>query len=191
VFPKGSLVPEGTRVHLKGIFDSQVARWALAERPSLDELRWQPPAEDDTTSQSSKTPRDCGRKADRTYVNPDIKLTFPRPVKQWGRDEEAVEPRSRRIPALMDIPVTSITLPARATSGQVTVGTLSTETHTTPSSSARGVCVASNDFTVRIANVPSTTDFSGMPPLEINPQATDSAERTAPPLLFLQHLPPS
>jgi hypothetical protein len=92
VFPKGSLIPKGTRVHLKGIFDSQVARWTIAKRPSLDELRWQPPAEDDTASQSSKTPRERGRKADRTYVNPDINLPFPRPVKQWGRDQEAVEP---------------------------------------------------------------------------------------------------
>jgi hypothetical protein len=52
----------------------------------------------------------------------------------------------------MDIPVVPITLPARATSGQVTeqVGKLSTETHTTPSTSARGICVLSDDFTVRI-----------------------------------------
>jgi hypothetical protein len=91
----------------------------------------------------------------------------------------------------MGIPVTPVSLPARATSGQVT---LSTETRTTPSSSTWGVCLASDNFTVQIANVPSTTsvlqmDFSevsGIPPLELDPQATGSAERTVPPLLFLQ-----
>jgi hypothetical protein len=72
VFLKGSLDTEGTRVHLKRILDSQVALWLLAERPSLDELRWQPPAENDAASQSSRTPRERGRKADRTYVNPGL-----------------------------------------------------------------------------------------------------------------------